>query len=64
MTPGYVYSVPGQGQTQLVRGTGIGSYNRGQSSLMIPLLVQVIIKIPINPKNFMSIKEYYNGPDL
>lgn len=28
----------------------------GQSSLMIPLLVQVIIKIPINPKNFMSIK--------
>lgn len=51
MTPGYVYSVPGQGQTQLVRGTGIGSYNRGQSSL-----VQVIIKIPINPKNFMSIK--------
>lgn len=56
MTPGYVYSVPGQGQTQLVRGAGIGSYNRGQSSLMIPLLVQVIIKIPINPKNFMSIK--------
>lgn len=52
MTPGYVYSVPGQGQTQLVRGTGIGSYNRGQSSLMIPLLVQVIIKIPINPKKF------------